>query len=535
VLKKIFKLGTTIGLLFSYSAIAANNCIDMPESGGVYNIVNEGSGLYMDIAGASQDNGANVLQWSGNTQKNQQFTLTKLDDGYWSIRAAHSQKSIDLYDWNKENDSSIKQWDYWEGDVQKWTLKSSETGGIKITSGYTQKLVTVANSDKGADVYQSADKSSAYQRWYFNPVNGECSSKNFMDSEKLLIGSINTATAKKLPLDVEYQYINNVAPMAECMNSCKADSSCSSWWGCWQWDERPPASKYPGDFIKELENLSYDNQEHPQMTSWTYYSLLSLAGNEEGEAEINILRDSTILKRYFDDYRFLLKKLGNARTLLHIEPDFWGFVRSSGVNNNPKTIPAKVNEANPTDCPANAYDNTVSGMARCMIAMTHKYAPNAAVGLHVSPWNFKTKGDADKVADFMIALGAGEGDFIVTDPADRDAGYYETVKNESWHWWNKEDLAAYLSWSKTLSERVGKPTIMWQIPLGNSWQNNTELHYRDNKVELLFENINDVASAHVVGLFFGGGEETQTNIDTDYNMFSKKVTDYWKSGGATLK
>ena len=533
MLKKIYRMGTAIGLLFSYSAFAANHCSDMPVSGQVYNIVNEGSGLYMDVRGASKENGANVLQWAGNGQKNQQYTVTKLDDGSWSIRPAHSRKSIDLYDWDKANDSSIKQWDYWEGDVQKWTLTSS-TGGIKIASPYSQKLVSVANSDKGADVYQKADQSSAYQRWYFDPVDGKCSSEGFMGSKKILIGSINTETAKKVPFDVEYQYINNVAPMAECMNSCKADSSCSKWWGCWQWDERPPASRYPGDFISELKNLTYNNQAHPQMTSWTYYSILSLVG-EEGEAEITMLKNSTLLKRYFDDYRFFLKKLGDARTLVHLEPDFWGFVRGSKVNNNPKTIPAKVNEANPTDCPANAYDNTVSGMARCMIAMAHKYAPNAGVGLHVSPWDFTAKGDADKVADFMIALGAGEGDFIVTDPADRDAGYYETVKNESWHWWDDQKFAAYLSWSKTLYDRIGKPTIMWQIPLGNSWQNNTENHYRDNKVELLFKNINDVASAHVVGLFFGPGDTPQTNIDTDNSMLSTKVTDYWKSGGVTIK
>jgi hypothetical protein len=384
---------------------------------------------------------------------------------------------------------------------------------------------------------QLTDSTSAYQRWYFNPTDGQCANgnsvlgKSFMGGNKVLIGSINTGTAQKYPFDVQYQYINNVAPVEACYASCKNATSCGNWWGCWQWNERPPGSQYPGDFIYNLSQLQWQNQPHPQLSMWTYYSLRTMVGGAEGQKELDGLNNADISKRYFADYRFFLQKVGNSKTIVHLEPDLWGFVRSS--NRDPNTIPAKVNDN--ADCPAQTHANTIAGFSRCMITMARKYAPNAAVGLHASPWNFGTQGDAEVLAKFMNTLGAGEGDFIVTDPSDRDAGYYETVQNQSWRWWNDQSFATYLAWSKTLAEAVGKPTIMWQIPIGNSKQNNTQNHYKDNRVELLFKNIDAVAAAHVVGLMFGAGDWTQTGIDTDGGMLIEKTTNYFNAGGAQIR
>jgi hypothetical protein len=247
---------------------------------------------------------------------------------------------------------------------------------------------------------------------------------------------------------------------------------------------------------------------------------------------MDAINNTAQLTRYFADYRFFLQKIGNSKTIVHIEPDLWGFVRST--NRDPHTIPSKVNESNP-DCPAQTHEDSIAGFARCMITMAHKYAPNAAVGLHASPWNYMTPGDAQTVAQFMKALSADMGDFIATDPADRDAGYYETVQKQAWHWWDSQSFATYLAWSKGLSEAVGKPTIMWQIPIGNSQQNNTQYHYKDNKGELLFGNIKAVADAHVVGLLFGAGNWDQTGIDTDNGVLINETINNWNAGSAQIR
>lgn len=156
--------------------VLAENCTALPTSGNVYNIINQGSGKYLEVAGASTSNGANVQQWSSNGYKNQQFTLTDMGNGVWSIRPVHSNQAVDLYNWSTVDGGTIKQWPYWGGQAQQWKLSLSGNGAIKIASAYTGKLISVADNLQGSDVFQKSDQGSAYQGWYFNPINGSCGS-----------------------------------------------------------------------------------------------------------------------------------------------------------------------------------------------------------------------------------------------------------------------------------------------------------------------------------------------------------------------
>ena len=175
---KTIGLAITLASSFYPGYILAANCSDMPVNGKSYQIVNEASGLYLDVSGASYDNGANIHQWSKNNYTNQDFTITDLGNGYWSIQPVHSGKSVDLYNWSTQDGGTIKQWDYWGGDVQQWKLSQASTGSFKIASKFSGKLMTVANNNQGSDVYQNADQSSSYQHWFFNPADGSCSSNS---------------------------------------------------------------------------------------------------------------------------------------------------------------------------------------------------------------------------------------------------------------------------------------------------------------------------------------------------------------------
>ncbi len=161
----------------------ADNCPQMPISGKVYQLVNEGSGLAMDVGGASTDNGANILQWSSHSNANQQYKVTDMGDGYWSIRPQHSNHSIDLYGWSNEDGGSIKQWEYWGGATQQWKLTQSNSGAIKIASAHSGKLVSVGDSNRGSDIYQKSDSNSNYQHWFFNPIDGTCTTAPSMTLE----------------------------------------------------------------------------------------------------------------------------------------------------------------------------------------------------------------------------------------------------------------------------------------------------------------------------------------------------------------
>jgi hypothetical protein len=351
---------------------------------------------------------------------------------------------------------------------------------------------------------------------------------SFMGRSTLLVGAqMDDPTAAAAPFDARYAYLaSNPLPDAACLRACP--DSCTAWWGCWQ-DRSQPPGQYVKYHLQQNAMATWQGASRPRLTVFTYYTFLSASGGAEGSREVAAMNDATILRRYFDDWRFLLQTIGADRMMLHIEPDLWGFVRS--VNPDPHAVPAQVRAANPTDCAS--LENSAAGMARCMIAMARKYAPQVAVGLHASPWNYTASGDGELTGAFLVALGAGEGDFVTTDPSDRDAGWYSARGRDNW--WDDQKFATYLAWSKALAEAVGKPTVMWQIPLGNMAQNNTINHWQDNKVDYLFSRIDEVADAHIAALLFGAGHHEQTSPESDGGHLIGRTITQWQAGGARLR
>jgi hypothetical protein len=300
-----------------------------------------------------------------------------------------------------------------------------------------------------------------------------------------------------------------------------------------------------------------------QIPMFTYYEILQTAqatitNFQEGTAEVTQAATNTgIMTRYYNDWRFLLQAIGQTKAVLHIEPDFWGYVRQAG---NPTTLPAAVSSVNSTDC--SSLPSTIAGMGQCMISMVRKYAPNALVGLQASAWNSAGNTsastdvtvDAKAVATVLAACGQSKADFVVVETSDRDAGYYQVVKKQD-TWWDPTDkalpdYAQDLMWIKALTEALGVPALYWQTPLGNSSGTNTNNSYKDNRVDYFFggsasqvesgaavtvpSHVSELAAAHVVGVAFGAGAGGPTTPDTDGGNLATKTKAYIASGGQSL-
>lgn len=361
-------------------------------------------------------------------------------------------------------------------------------------------------------------------------------------SHVLVGGAMADSTANSIPIDLRYLYLSGgiadgAGPCTSCASGCMAGgTSCANsgpgcaWWGCWQYDQVPP-----GDYVKQLLDKTATRQQLPMVT---YYMILQAGGSAEGAAEVTKANDATFMRRYYADWRFLLQRIGQTRALLHIEPDFWGYAEQ--VNENPTAIPAAVASANATDCAA--QPNTIAGMGRCMIAMVRKYAPNALVGLHASGWGTKidvlsntsmsldVAAEARKLGTFMLAVGAGDGDFVVIETSDRDAGYYASIgqNNRTWDPMNLTlpNYRQAMTWAKALAEQTGKPNLWWQLPLGNVMLNNTSEHWRDTRVDYFFDHPEEIAAAHGAGMAFGAGAGGQTTPETDNGHFAARVRAY---------
>jgi hypothetical protein len=147
-------------------------------------------------------------------------------------------------------------------------------------------------------------------------------------------------------------------------------------------------------------------------------------------------------------------------------------------------------------------------------------------------------GEAQEMVAFLTALGAKDGDFIVMDPSDRDAGFYEKTQGRD-TWWDDSNATLpnfhqAFSWTKAVAEGLGLPAIYWQIPVGNMRLDDTYLHYKDNRLDYFFAHMDEVAVAHIVGLFFGAGADGPTTPETDGGNFASKVSAYRSAGGTKL-
>lgn len=363
---------------------------------------------------------------------------------------------------------------------------------------------------------------------------------------RLLVGaSMSDDAANQAAWDMRYLYLagglQDGASACQSCGSCTANGvSCSNtgggcqWWGCWQDDQVPP-----GDYLRAFINKAESAHQLPVLT---YYEFLDVSGLGEGSGQLAAAQDVSKMQRYLNDWRFTLQQVGNHRVLLHLEPDLWGYAQ--GVNENPSAIPAAVASANPQDC--GSMENSVAGLGRCMVSMARKYAPNALVGLHASSWATGTDAMqnrdaatdvnalAQRTADFLLNAGGRESDFIALELSDRDAGWYELQGQQRWFDATNATLPNFtqaFTWAKTLTARMQKPALWWQLPVGNMSLPNTFQQYKDNRVDYLMSHLNEVAQTNAFGVLFGAGLSHQTNPSTDNGNLVSKMKAYAGTAG----
>jgi hypothetical protein len=352
------------------------------------------------------------------------------------------------------------------------------------------------------------------------------------NSTVLIGGSMSDTSATAAPFDVRYAYVHSQpAPSSAYYSASLCQAAWTNWWGCWSGNTTAPGA-YVTWSDAHAAQATYQGSPRPQRFFWTWYSLRDLgdlAGAGDGPGEVVAINRADLLTRYMNDYRFFLQKIGNSHDMIDLEPDFWGYVRSLG---DPHQVAAQVSGANPTDC--GSQENSAAGLARCLVAMAHKYAPHTTVGMHLSCWDWQT--NTTGCAKDYQNLGAQNADFLVADVSDRDAGWYAQPAHGGYNnFWTDQKAAASLGFYKTMAESVGKPVVLWQIPVGNMAQNNTTNHYKDDKVDWFFAHMDQVANAHIAGLLFGAGQQEQTSVETDGGNLIRKTIAYHSSGGTALK
>jgi hypothetical protein len=256
---------------------------------------------------------------------------------------------------------------------------------------------------------------------------------------------------------------------------------------------------------------------------FTFYQMAT-----NGDGNLADLNDQTFMAAYWANAVLMFQRLAiyNKPALVNFEPDFWGYAQQQAPNGNPTQLFAYVNIA--PDCSTLA--NNVTGIAACLLAIGHKYAPKAVLGFPPSDWGANA---IPEVIAFMNQIGAGNADFVVMQTLDRDAGCFEAATESDcirtggpWYWdetnTTHPNFQDHLAEALQYHQGLNLPLVWWQTPMGvpstviGSTSTN---HWRDNRVHYFLTHPAQLAAVGGLGVVFGSGASTQTNISTDGGQY----------------
>lgn len=124
----------------------------------------------LDVAGASDKDGANVQLYQNNGTMAQQFQLKFNNDGTYTLLAGHSKKALDISGDNYHNGANVQQYRQNGSAAQKWLLKDVGGGYYVLFSASNGKALDIsgANTANGTNVQIYEYNGSNAQKFYLD-------------------------------------------------------------------------------------------------------------------------------------------------------------------------------------------------------------------------------------------------------------------------------------------------------------------------------------------------------------------------------
>ncbi len=267
-------------------------------------------------------------------------------------------------------------------------------------------------------------------------------------------------------------------------------------------------------------------------------------------SDMTSLASASYMQAYWADLITLFNQMNQfgKPAVLSVEPDFWGFAQSV-TNNTYGGDPTKVPAVLSMDAACAGLPANLTSYAPCLLKLAHKYAPKAVIGFPPSDWGGSSLAS---VVAFMNQLGTAQGDFIVMQTLDRDAGCPEQaaltpstaqadcVRGQgNWYWdetnQTHPNFQDNFAMASTFHTGIGGlPIIWWQTPFGvpSATPGGAAGQYRDNRVDYFLKHPSELVAVGGLGVVFGAGAENQTTPATDGGQFQTLSTRYLASPAA---
>lgn len=140
-----------------------------PAAGQTYRIENRLSGKPIGVNGASTANGAQIVQWTHDSDPDQEWTLRDAGGGYYYIENVNSGLVLDDTNGSTSNGTQMQQWSLTSGDAnQEWQVTSLGNGYYTFTnrtSGLVLDLTGGGLGDGTAVQQWAASTGDLNQQW----------------------------------------------------------------------------------------------------------------------------------------------------------------------------------------------------------------------------------------------------------------------------------------------------------------------------------------------------------------------------------
>lgn len=186
---------------------------------GVYYLRNKSSNSNLEIAGGfeAMDNAVNVQIATASKNINQQFKLTHLGDGTYSIIAQSSQKSLDIADFSTTDGANVQQWSYYKSPNQQFIIVDGTDGAYKIIAKHSGKIIETISNLTGSNVRQFTDNNQTRGQWKLIPIDNQVNGSgigldakyyNGMNFENLRYSTVDTTINFNWGNSAPYQKTN---------------------------------------------------------------------------------------------------------------------------------------------------------------------------------------------------------------------------------------------------------------------------------------------------------------------------------------
>lgn len=140
-----------------------------PPGGGRFGVEirNQHSNLCLDNYNFGTEPGAEVRQWTCNTEAVQDWDLTSVSGGYYTIKNLYSGLCLDNYNFGTEPGAEVRQWTCNSETVQHWRLVDAGGGYSTLVNRYSGLCLdnTDAGTEPGTTVRQWTCNGHAAQHW----------------------------------------------------------------------------------------------------------------------------------------------------------------------------------------------------------------------------------------------------------------------------------------------------------------------------------------------------------------------------------